>query len=90
MAKKTKAAKKKVHFIPKGYHSVTPYLACKDAARAEIRIGEYPDMDFFGPQTRGGTTVSLHVYVREVDGMLERAVAAGAKLLRPAENKFYG
>jgi hypothetical protein len=27
-----KAAKKKVHFIPKGYHSVTLYLACKASA----------------------------------------------------------
>jgi PhnB protein len=65
---------------------------------AEIRIGasrvmlsdEYPEMDFLGPQTRGGTSVHLHVYVRDVDAVVERAVAAGAKLLRPVEDKFYG
>jgi PhnB protein len=65
---------------------------------AEIRIGgsrvmlsdEYPEMDFLGPQTRGGTSVHLHVYVRDVDSVVARAVAAGAKLLRPVDNKFYG
>jgi PhnB protein len=121
---KSKVQKKKIPFIPKGYHSVTPYLACKGAAgaidfykqafgaaevmrmpgpggsigHAEIRIGdsrvmltdEYPDMDFLSPQTRGGTTVHIHVYVRDVDGMVERAVAAGAKRLRPVEDQFYG
>jgi PhnB protein len=65
---------------------------------AEIRIGgsrvmlsdEYPEMDFMGPQTRGGTSVHLHVYLKDVDRVVERAVAAGAKLLRPVEDKFYG
>jgi len=65
---------------------------------AEIRIGgsrvmlsdEYPEMDFMGPQTRGGTSVHLHVYLKDVDRVIERAVAAGAKLLRPVEDKFYG
>ena len=65
---------------------------------AEIRFGssrimlsdEYPPMDFVGPQTRGGTTVHIHVYVKDVDGLVERAVAAGGKLVRPVENQFYG
>jgi PhnB protein len=65
---------------------------------AEIRIGdsrimlsdEYPQMAFMGPQTRGGSTVHIHLYVRDVDATTERAVAAGAKLIRPIEDKFYG
>ena len=65
---------------------------------AEIGIGgsrlmlsdEYQAMDFLGPQSRGGTTVHLHVYVKDADAVVERAVAAGAKLLRPVENQFYG
>lgn len=65
---------------------------------AEIRIGEapvmladeYPDMGMRGPQSLGGTTVAIHVYVENVDRLAERAVAAGAKLLRPVENQFYG
>jgi len=65
---------------------------------AEIRIGdsrimlsdEYPGMDFLSPQSRGGTTVHIHLYVKDVDAMAERAVAAGAKLVRPVQDQFYG
>ena len=65
---------------------------------AEIEIGdsrimladEYPDMDFLGPTSRGGTAVHIHLYVPNADRMFERAVAAGAKVLRPMADQFYG
>jgi PhnB protein len=65
---------------------------------AEIKIGdshvmladEMPSMAFLAPQTRGGTTVHLHLYVKNVDDTVQKAVAAGAKLTRPIEDKFYG
>ena len=65
---------------------------------AELRIGdslvmlsdEHPEMQFVGPATRGGTTVHLHLYVRNVDATTRKAVTAGAKLIRPVEDKFYG
>ena len=47
-------------------------------------------MGFLGPLARGGTTVQLMVYVRDVDATVDRAVAAGGKLKRPVENQFYG
>lgn len=126
-AKRTKAARtirKKVPFIPRGYHSLTPYLACGDAAgamafyakafggkelmrmpapggkigHAEMKIGdsrimladEHPDMDFVGPKTRGGTPVHLHVYVKDVDAVVERAMNEGAQVLREVKDQFYG
>ena len=65
---------------------------------AELKIGdshimladESPDMDFLGPRSRGGTTVQLHLYVPDVDTTVQKAVAAGGKLTRPVEDKFYG
>ena len=65
---------------------------------AELTIGdsvimvadEYPEMGVLGPRTVGGTPVTLHVYVPDVDAAYERAVAAGAKALRPVANQFYG
>jgi len=42
------------------------------------------------PQTVGGTPVTLHVYVEDADSVFERAIQAGAKALRPVEDKFYG
>lgn len=65
---------------------------------AELRIGdstimlcdEFPDMDYRGPQSRGGTTVTLMIYVENCDAVFDRAVAAGATIVRPVENQFYG
>jgi PhnB protein len=65
---------------------------------AEIEIGgsaimladEFPDMGYRSPKAIGGTPVSIMLYVQDVDSCFERAVAAGAKALRPVENQFYG
>lgn len=65
---------------------------------AEVRIGdsilmlasEYPEMGFKGPRTYGGSPVSLLVYVEDVDAIAARAEAAGAKVLKPLQDQFYG
>ena len=65
---------------------------------AEIRIGdspvmladEFPEMDARGPQALGGTPVGLCIYVENVDALFDRAVTAGAKVLRPVVDQFYG
>ncbi|MGH7264366.1 MAG: VOC family protein [Candidatus Rokuibacteriota bacterium] len=65
---------------------------------AEIAIGqsvimladEHPDMGARGPRAVGGSPVSLMLYVPDVDATVKAAVAAGAKLVRPVEDKFYG
>lgn len=110
--------------IPAGYHSVTPYLIIKDAARAiefykqvfgatelmrlttpagkvghaEIKIGdspvmladEFPEMNVRSPQTLGGSSIHLMVYVTNVDAITQQALAAGAKVIRPVKDQFYG
>ena len=65
---------------------------------AEIRIGdstimladESPDMGFCGPLALGGSPVGIMLYVEDVDATTERASAAGAKVIRPAKDQFYG
>ncbi|AUX40194.1 glyoxalase [Sorangium cellulosum] len=65
---------------------------------AELVIGgsrfmladEYPDFGALGPLTVGGTPVSLHLYVEDVDRTVERATKAGATLLRPVKDEFFG
>src|SRR5712691_1470374 len=64
---------------------------------AEIKIGdsrimladEHPEIDALSPKTIGGSPVSLHLYVADADAAVERAVAAGAKLIRPVADQFY-
>ncbi|MGZ8241558.1 MAG: VOC family protein [Methylobacter sp.] len=65
---------------------------------AEIRIGdssimladEYPDFNALSPQTIGGSAVSIMLYVEDVDEVVDRAVAAGARLIMPVKDQFYG
>jgi PhnB protein len=65
---------------------------------AEIQIGnsrimladEFPQMNCRGPRAYGGSPVHLHVYLEDVDAVFARAVAAGAKALRPVADQFYG
>ena len=116
----------KVSYIPQGYHSITPYLVVKDAARAidyykkvfdakevvrmdgpdsrvmhaELQIGdsrfmladENPQMGqgHASASTIGSSPVSLYIYMPDVDRIVERATSAGAKLLKPVQDQFYG
>jgi PhnB protein len=109
---------------PDGYHSVTPYLICKNAkaaldfyaralgakerfklvqpdgrvGHAEIEIGdsvlmiadEFPEMDILGPAKPGSVSVSIHVYVDDVDRQFKQALAAGGKEKQPLKDQFYG
>jgi PhnB protein len=51
---------------------------------------EYPDFGALSAQTLGGCPVLLHLYVDSVDAFVEHAVKAGATLLRPVQDEFYG
>lgn len=51
---------------------------------------EMPEMGHKGPQTLGGSPVSLLLYVKDCDAIFARALAAGAKQVRPLANQFYG
>lgn len=65
---------------------------------AEIKVGdspimladEYPDMGYHGPQSLGGSPVSLMIYVDDVDTVFNRAVEAGATVKEGLQDKFYG
>ena len=65
---------------------------------AEIKIGdspimmadEYPDMGYKGPQSIGGSPVSLMIYVEDVDSLFNQAVDAGATVKEALQDKFYG
>ena len=65
---------------------------------AEVRIGdavimladEHPEMNARGPRAFGGSPVSLHVYVKDVDAIARQAIAAGARVVRPVQDQFYG
>ena len=51
---------------------------------------EWPEGVVTSPSQLGGTTFAIHLVVKDVDALTQRAVEAGAQLLRPAENQPYG
>lgn len=65
---------------------------------AEIQIGnsrlmladEYPEMEFRSPRSHGGSPVLIHLYVEDVDATVNKALTAGAKLVRQISDQFYG
>ena len=42
------------------------------------------------PTTLGGSPVTLHLYVRSVDALFDRAVSAGASVVLPVADQFWG
>jgi len=113
-----------VSAVPAGYHTVTPYLIVRGAAKvlefyqkafgamgvhsmampdgkimhAEMRIGdsvvmladENPAWGATGPQTLGGVTSSILLYVENVDARFQQALDAGCTVKKPLQNQFWG
>jgi PhnB protein len=65
---------------------------------AELKIGdakimlsdECPEMNARSPESYGGCPMSIYLYVKNVDDTFARAVAAGATVIRPVSDQFYG
>ena len=65
---------------------------------AELQIGdarlmladEFPEMGGHAPESLGGTPVSLHLYVEDADAVIQRAVNAGATVIQPPLDAFWG
>lgn len=51
---------------------------------------EHPDFGALAPASVGGTPVTLHLYVDDVDRVVEAAVRSGATVLRQVKDEFYG
>lgn len=111
--------------VPEGFHTVTPAIVVKDAAKAidfykkalgaqelvrmpspdgkimhaELKIGDSiifvsDEMPMPGsvksPQTLGGCTGTLNVYVPNVDELFKQAIVAGGKEAMPVADQFWG
>jgi PhnB protein len=114
----------KVKPVPDGYHTATPYLIVKGAAKAiefykqafgatelermempdgkiahaEIKVGdsiimlgdESPQQGTRSPQSLGGSSCGLYLYVEDVDKTFDRAITAGATSTMEVKDQFYG
>jgi len=51
---------------------------------------EHPEMKYLGPESLGGSPISILLYVEDVDARFKQAIAAGATEVRPVADQFYG
>lgn len=97
----TKDGFKALEFYKKAFGAAEIYsLKMPDGrlGHAEIRIGdsvimladEFPEYGGKSPHTLGGSPVSIHLYVDDVDALFKQALAAGAKERKPIMDQFYG
>ena len=95
-------AKAALAFYTKAFGAVEQFRLTEPGTgrigHAEIRIGdsllmmndEYPSFGAKSPNAIGGSPVAFHVQVPDADKAVERAIAAGATLVRPVQDQFYG
>jgi PhnB protein len=70
----------------------------KTIMHAEIRIGdssvflndEFPEMGAFSPLDSKGTPVTLHLFVEDADKQFQQALSAGAEVVMPLADQFWG
>lgn len=53
-------------------------------------VDEMPEHGALGPKSLKGSPVTIHLYVADVDAFLAHAVAAGARLIMPVDDMFWG
>ena len=92
-------AARAIDFYSKAFGAIELYRLANPDGRighAEILIGtsrimladEFPEMNVKGPQSLEGTSVSFLIYVEDVDAQFDRAIAAGATVLRPLKDQM--
>lgn len=81
-----------------GAREIMRFVGQGRIAHAEIAIGnsvimlgeEAPEYGFPSPEALGGSPASMHLYVEDADALVKQAVAAGARLVSPVSDQFYG
>ena len=91
-----------IEFYKKAFGAVElsrmPASDGKRLMHAMIRVGDsvimlndaFPEMGGKGPKALGGTPVTVHLYVPDSDKVFAQAVAAGATVVMPIADMFWG
>ncbi len=98
---RVKHADKAIDFYTRAFGVTEKFRLTEPGGRighAELDFGgaivmlseEYPELGFVGPETIGGTSMSIHLHVDDCDAAIRRAVSEGAKLVREPSDAFYG
>jgi PhnB protein len=93
-------ATKAIEFYQKAFGATVTQSVKEEGkvCHAELKVGdslfmladEFPERGAFSPKKFGGSAMGLHLYVENSDVMMKQAIDAGAEVVRPLENMFYG
>jgi PhnB protein len=95
-----KNAGKAIEFYKKAFGATEILRMCNgdQVCHAELKIGDSPimladeckDMGALSPETIGNSPITIMLYVENVDALFNQAISAGATVLRPVADQFYG
>ena len=94
-------AKAAIVFYGKAFDAKEKFRLAEAGGRighAEIELGghivmlsePFPEMGVVAPEPGRPTVSCVHLHVDDADAVIRRAVAAGATLVRPPQDAFYG
>jgi PhnB protein len=98
---RVRKAAEAIAYYAKAFGAVEKFRLTEPGGRvghAELDLGgttimlsdEYPEYGIRGPESIGGTSMSIHLHVDDADGMLRSAVDAGGTMVREPQDQFYG
>jgi PhnB protein len=98
---RAKDAERAIAFYKSAFEAAEKFRLVEPGGRighAELALGpttlmisdEFPEFDCRAPEPDGRGTFVIHLHVDDADATIARAVAAGARLVRPAQDQFYG
>ena len=96
-----KDAGKAIDFYKSAYGATEKFRLTEPSGRighAELAFGgttlmisdEFPEMGFLAPAPDAPRTFVIHLHVDDADAMIAQAAKAGARVVRPAQDQFYG
>jgi PhnB protein len=98
---RVRKAAEAIEYYAKAFGAVEKFRLTEPGGRvghAELDLGgttimlsdEYPEYGIRGPESIGGTSMSIHLHVDDADEMLRSAVDAGGTMVREPQDQFYG
>lgn len=98
---RAKSAERAVEFYKNVFGATEKFRLVEPTGRighVELDLGgttvmlsdEFPEFDIHAPDPAGPSSFVIHLHVDDADAMIDRAVAAGARLVRAPQDHFYG
>lgn len=98
---RAKSAERAVQFYKQVFGATEKFRLTEPSGRighVELALGgttvmlsdEFPEFDIHAPDPAAPSSFVIHLHVDDADAMIDTAVAAGARLVRAAQDHFYG